>query len=164
MSHFSCFYYFMLGLLDLANSYCETQLKRQCERIIKQGITVDNSAMLLAAAIKYEAAVSIVGSGAYNNGKYLYLSNWFKFLIFTLKKNDMCSVVQKIWIPMIKIMTEAHATTSSCRWKALELQQVRQTQRQSRQTVILQTDRQTADWLCQYIVGSRRLDTVAFHC
>ena len=96
MSHFSCFYYFMLGLLDLANSYCETQLKRQCERIIKQGITVDNSAMLLAAAIKYEAAVSIVGSGAYNNGKYLYLSNWFKFIIFTLKKNDMCSVVQKI--------------------------------------------------------------------
>lgn len=45
------------GLLDLANSYCETQLKCLCERIIKQGITVDNAAMLLAAALKYEAQV-----------------------------------------------------------------------------------------------------------
>nr|XP_006817818.1 PREDICTED: RCC1 and BTB domain-containing protein 1-like [Saccoglossus kowalevskii] len=44
-----------IGLLDLANSYCEDHLKRLCEGIIKQGITVDNAAMLLAAAIKYEA-------------------------------------------------------------------------------------------------------------
>ena len=49
--------HFLAGLLDLANSYCETQLKRLCERIIKQGITVDNAAMLLAAALKYEAVV-----------------------------------------------------------------------------------------------------------
>ena len=48
---------FFAGLLDLANSYCEKQLKRLCERIIKQGITVDNAAMLLAAALKYEARV-----------------------------------------------------------------------------------------------------------
>ena len=46
-----------LGLLDLANSYCESQLKRLCERVIKQGITIDNAAMLYAAAIKYEAKV-----------------------------------------------------------------------------------------------------------
>ena len=44
----------------MANSYCETQLKRQCERIIKQGITIDNAAMLLAAALKYEASVRLV--------------------------------------------------------------------------------------------------------
>ncbi|XP_013780686.1 RCC1 and BTB domain-containing protein 1-like [Limulus polyphemus] len=44
-----------IGLLDLANSYCELQLKRHCERIIKHGITIDNVAMLYAAAIKYEA-------------------------------------------------------------------------------------------------------------
>ncbi|KAK2182866.1 hypothetical protein NP493_331g00003 [Ridgeia piscesae] len=44
-----------IGLLDLANAYCETHMKRICERIIKQGITVDNSAMLYAAAIKYDA-------------------------------------------------------------------------------------------------------------
>ena len=43
----------------MANSYCETQLKRLCERIIKQGITVENAAMLLAAALKYEAAVRL---------------------------------------------------------------------------------------------------------
>lgn len=45
-----------IGVLDLANSYCETQLKRLCEGIIKQGITVDNAVMLFAAAVKYEAA------------------------------------------------------------------------------------------------------------
>ena len=45
------------GLLDLANAYCESQLKRVCERIIKQGITIENTAMLYAAAIKYEAKV-----------------------------------------------------------------------------------------------------------
>ncbi len=28
-----------IGLLDLANSYCEQQLKKRCERIIKQGIS-----------------------------------------------------------------------------------------------------------------------------
>ena len=44
-----------IGLLELANAYCESQLKLQCERIIKQGITVENAAMLYAAAIKYSA-------------------------------------------------------------------------------------------------------------
>lgn len=44
-----------IGLLDLANSYFEQQLKRHCERIIKRGITVDNAAVLYAAAIKFEA-------------------------------------------------------------------------------------------------------------
>ena len=47
------------GLLDLANAYCESQLKRVCERIIKQGITIENTAMLYAAAIKYEAKVRV---------------------------------------------------------------------------------------------------------
>ena len=45
------------GLLDLANSYCEPILKRQCEQIIRHGISVHNVAMLYAAAIKYEAKV-----------------------------------------------------------------------------------------------------------
>ncbi|XP_038050158.1 RCC1 and BTB domain-containing protein 1-like [Patiria miniata] len=44
-----------IGLLDLANSYCETHLKKLCERIIKQGINVENTPTLMAAAIKYEA-------------------------------------------------------------------------------------------------------------
>ena len=44
-----------IGLLDLANSYCETNLKRRCEELIMQGITVENSAMLYATAIKYLA-------------------------------------------------------------------------------------------------------------
>ena len=47
-----------IGLLDLANSYCEQQLKRRCERIIRQGITVDNVAMLYATAIKYQVTQS----------------------------------------------------------------------------------------------------------
>ncbi|KAL1430111.1 hypothetical protein MTO96_015585 [Rhipicephalus appendiculatus] len=44
-----------IGLLDLANSYCEAQLKRHCERIIMHGVLVENVAMLYAAAIKFEA-------------------------------------------------------------------------------------------------------------
>ncbi|GAB6029092.1 RCC1 and BTB domain-containing protein 2 [Chamberlinius hualienensis] len=44
-----------IGLLDLANSYCEYQLKRQCQQMIKRGITVENAALLYAASIKYEA-------------------------------------------------------------------------------------------------------------
>ena len=47
-----------LGLLDLANAYCEPQLKRLSEMIIKNGITVQNAIMLLAAALKYDAEVS----------------------------------------------------------------------------------------------------------
>lgn len=46
------------GLLDLANAYCEEALKRDCERIIRHGITTENAAMLYAVAIKYEATVS----------------------------------------------------------------------------------------------------------
>ncbi|PVD18761.1 hypothetical protein C0Q70_21313 [Pomacea canaliculata] len=50
-----------IGLLDLANAYCEMPLKRKCEQIICQGISVDNVAMLYAAAIKFEAKVSRSG-------------------------------------------------------------------------------------------------------
>ncbi|XP_054159354.1 RCC1 and BTB domain-containing protein 2-like isoform X2 [Oppia nitens] len=44
-----------IGLLDLANSYCETDLKQKCERLIRNGITVENVAMLYSAAIKFDA-------------------------------------------------------------------------------------------------------------
>lgn len=44
-----------IGLLDLANAYCEPILKKQCEQIIRHGITVQNVAMLYAASIKFEA-------------------------------------------------------------------------------------------------------------
>lgn len=45
-----------IGLLDLANAYCEQQLKSKCESVLRCAITVDNAAMLYAAAIKYDAA------------------------------------------------------------------------------------------------------------
>ncbi|KAL7641414.1 UNVERIFIED_CONTAM: hypothetical protein RMT77_008554 [Armadillidium vulgare] len=44
-----------IGLLDLANAYCEESVKHHCERIIRHGITIENVAMLYAVAIKYEA-------------------------------------------------------------------------------------------------------------
>ncbi|CAG2119755.1 unnamed protein product, partial [Medioppia subpectinata] len=44
-----------IGLLDLANSYCETDLKLKCERLIRNGITVENVAMLYSAAIRFDA-------------------------------------------------------------------------------------------------------------
>lgn len=45
------------GLLDLATSYCEKQLKHLCQQIIKRGITVENALTLLSAAMKYDAEV-----------------------------------------------------------------------------------------------------------
>nr|CAD7459960.1 unnamed protein product [Timema tahoe] len=47
-----------LELLDLANAYCESHLKRRCEQIIKHGITVENAAMLYSTALLYQAKVS----------------------------------------------------------------------------------------------------------
>jgi len=44
-----------IGLLDLASSYCEIQLKKRVEDLIMHGITVENAAMLYATAIKYLA-------------------------------------------------------------------------------------------------------------
>lgn len=44
-------------LLDLANAYFETQLKRRCVQMIKQGITVSNVAFLYSTAIEYNAKV-----------------------------------------------------------------------------------------------------------
>lgn len=47
----------LLGLLDLATSYCENRLKRLCQHIIKRGITVENAFSLLSAAVRYDAEV-----------------------------------------------------------------------------------------------------------
>ncbi|XP_077435259.1 RCC1 and BTB domain-containing protein 1 isoform X2 [Vanacampus margaritifer] len=44
-----------IGLLDLATSYCENRLKRLCQHIIKNGITVENAFTLLSAAVRYDA-------------------------------------------------------------------------------------------------------------
>lgn len=50
---------FRSGLLDLATSYCENRLKRLCQHIIKRGIAVENAFSLLAAAVRYDAEVSV---------------------------------------------------------------------------------------------------------
>ncbi|XP_012252206.2 RCC1 and BTB domain-containing protein 1-like isoform X2 [Athalia rosae] len=50
-----------LELLDLADAYCETQLKRRCVQLIKRGITVENAAFLYSTAIEYNAQVRGVG-------------------------------------------------------------------------------------------------------
>ena len=55
-----CILFFSSGLLDLANAYCEPILKKQCEQIIRHGITVQNVAMLYAASIKFEAKVTVI--------------------------------------------------------------------------------------------------------
>jgi len=44
-----------IGLLDLANAYCESELKRRCEELIREGITVENAAVLYNTALKFEA-------------------------------------------------------------------------------------------------------------
>ena len=74
------FYDIFLGLLDLANSYCEQQLKRRCERIIRQGITVDNVAMLYATAIKYQVHHVVYSEGKGNICHRLFILYQFYFL------------------------------------------------------------------------------------
>ena len=46
-----------VGLLELADSYCEKELKRLCEKLIWQGVTVDNVATLMTLASKYSTSV-----------------------------------------------------------------------------------------------------------
>lgn len=46
-----------IGLLDLANAYCETELKARCQQLIRQSVTVENVATLFAIGLKYEAQV-----------------------------------------------------------------------------------------------------------
>ena len=47
----------ILGLLDLADSYCEMELKKRCERLLRQRVSTDNVAVFLAVAAKYKAEV-----------------------------------------------------------------------------------------------------------
>lgn len=49
---------FVAELLDLANVYCENNLKRRCIQMIKQGITIANVAFLYSTAIEYNAEVT----------------------------------------------------------------------------------------------------------
>jgi hypothetical protein len=45
------------GLLELADSYCEKELKKQCEKLIWQSVTVSNVALLMTVASKYQTSV-----------------------------------------------------------------------------------------------------------
>ena len=47
----------LAGLLDLADSYCESQLRRRCERLLRLRVSYGNVATLMAVAIKYKAEV-----------------------------------------------------------------------------------------------------------
>ena len=62
----------VLGLLDLANAYCETDLKTRCQHLIRQSVTVDNVAALYATGMKYEALVIIFD--------IVFFFFWFRFL------------------------------------------------------------------------------------
>eukprot|EP00095_Tigriopus_kingsejongensis_P000582 maker-scaffold372_size192401-snap-gene-0.50 protein:Tk00582 transcript:maker-scaffold372_size192401-snap-gene-0.50-mRNA-1 annotation:"rcc1 and btb domain-containing protein 1" len=42
-------------LLDLANAYCEVQLKRRCELLIQKGINIENVCMLYSTALRFNA-------------------------------------------------------------------------------------------------------------
>ena len=46
-------------LLHLSDSYCERQLKRACEKILWQSVSVENVTGLIAVADKYKAEVSL---------------------------------------------------------------------------------------------------------
>lgn len=86
-----------IGLLDLANSYCETQLKRHCERIIRYGISIENVAMLYAAAIKYEAKEleEFCFRFALNHLTAVAQTEAFNKLDETTVKNFICKAAQQ---------------------------------------------------------------------
>lgn len=56
----------LLGLLDLANAYCETELKARCQQLIRQSVSVENVAVLYSTANKYEAHVRSIPSSLLN--------------------------------------------------------------------------------------------------
>lgn len=45
-------------LLELADCYCETELKRKCEVLLKQTISVENALKLYTIGVRYQAKVS----------------------------------------------------------------------------------------------------------
>ena len=47
------------GLLNLSDSYCEKQLKKVCERMLWQSVSVENVMALVAIADKYKAEVCV---------------------------------------------------------------------------------------------------------
>ena len=49
--------YERIGLLELANAYCELELKSRCQQLIRQGANVDNIAALYAISLKYDTQV-----------------------------------------------------------------------------------------------------------
>lgn len=48
---------FVAGLLDLANAYCEPDLKSRCQHLMRQSVNIDNVAILYETALRYEAQV-----------------------------------------------------------------------------------------------------------
>uniref|UniRef100_F1L139 RCC1 and BTB domain-containing protein 1 n=1 Tax=Ascaris suum TaxID=6253 RepID=F1L139_ASCSU len=43
-----------VGLLDLANCYCENELKHRCSQFIKKSVSIENAATFYASALRFE--------------------------------------------------------------------------------------------------------------
>lgn len=52
------FTWYRIEMLRLSDSYCERQLKRLCEKIIWQNMSVENVTYLMMVADKFKAEVS----------------------------------------------------------------------------------------------------------
>ena len=48
-----------IGLLELADCYCESDLKQYCEEILTDNITVENVIQLYTLAVHHQAKVRI---------------------------------------------------------------------------------------------------------
>lgn len=76
-----------IGVLELADSYCEKDLKKQCEKLIWQSVTVDNVATLMTLASKYKTSVS-------NTKTIIKITRYCSFFIyFRLWKNSACALL-----------------------------------------------------------------------
>ena len=60
-------------LLHLSDSYCEKQLKRACEKILWQSVSVENAAGLITVADKYKAEVYAIIAKTFQGIKSMFV-------------------------------------------------------------------------------------------
>lgn len=87
----------VIELLDLANAYCETDLKRHCINMVKQGITIDNVAFLYSTAIEYNAEVTVTAFLILHCRMQAFLSSFGYFQLALLVTSEARNSKKKMY-------------------------------------------------------------------
>ena len=79
------------GVLELADSYCEKELKKRCEKLIWQNVTTDNVATLMTVASKYRTNVRTVIIVIIIGVRFFPLSSFsLSFLLLSQALEEQC--------------------------------------------------------------------------